>query len=187
MGMPKRGAVNRQVKKPAKKPNGRRRRRDRAKAFRIASAVLCVLIPPLGLILTWKSSWRTNVKYGLSVLAVGCFALMVVLVPAPSSKVEGGITLVGTEPEAEVYGPDEPESLVSGYTASSSDDTILAEATDEPDEEYVYAIPGGTYYHTSDCSSVTSASQKLTLYEAYYMGYKQCTKCNPPTYVQGTM
>lgn len=158
---------------------------SRVDKYGILCVVLSILIPPLGLFLTLRSDWSRNAKYSLAALAVASFALMVVLIPDPDVRATGGVQMVGTTRETEIYGPELPTGMTSDYVAPVSD-SVLAE--DEVSEEttYVYAMPGAKCYHLSTCSYAYNSAQKLTVYEAHYMGYDPCKLCNPPEYVAGT-
>ena len=106
------------------------------------------------------------------------------LIPSADSRVSGGIELVGRERDVEVYGPALPTAMVTGYTATSTDSVFSAAEEDET--EYVYAAKEAKCYHRSTCKFAYASSQKLTPYEAYYLGYKPCGRCNPPTYTPGS-
>lgn len=161
--------------------------RSRTNVYKALCVVLSVLIPPLGLILTWRSRWSNNAKYCLTGLAAISFALIVALLPNPDARVEGGVQMVGREKEAEVYGPELPTAMVSGFVAPLGD-SVFAQATEDASEtEYVYAMPGANFYHLSTCRYAYASAQKLTVYEAHFMGYAPCRECNPPAYVPGTM
>lgn len=161
--------------------------RSRTSTYKALCVALSVLIPPLGLILTWRSRWSSNAKYCLTGLAVISFALIVVLAPNPDVRVAGGVRMVGREKEAEVYGPELPTAIISGYVAPLGD-SVFAETTENPSEdELVYAMPGAKFYHLSTCRYAYDSAQKLTVYEAHFMGYAPCTECNPPAYVPETM
>ena len=47
---------------------------------------------------------------------------------------------------------------------------------------YVYASEGQERYHLYKCEFAYASAKRLTLYEAYYLGYKPCGICNPPSY-----
>ncbi|MGN0803382.1 MAG: hypothetical protein ACI4MF_12375 [Candidatus Faecivicinus sp.] len=168
-----------QSRKPA------RNRRRRVGFRRILSVMMSILIPPLGIFLVWRTRWSNSARYCLTGLAVICMVLIVALLPSPDARVNGGIELVGREPSAEIYGPELPTATVTGYVAPVSQ-SVFAQDEDQS-VEYVYAMINGTYYHTSECRYAYESAQKLTVYEAYYLGYKRCTECVPPEYVPGTL
>lgn len=127
---------------------------------------------------------RGSGKKTLVLLALSCVLLTgVLLCPSPYNARRGGIELYGDDPEAEVYGPQLPETIVGGYTAPSIQSVVLPEETEgEGDTLYVYASEGQERYHLYKCKFAYASAKRLTLYEAYYLGYKPCGICNPPSY-----
>lgn len=146
----------------------------------VPAALFVVLFPPLGIFLTWRSRWSGMVKCCMTGAAVAVMAVMVALLPSADGRVAGGVELVGANPEAEIYGPELPTAMVTGYTVASSE-SVLAPAT-ENDVQYVYAASNGKCYHEYECKFAYASSQRLTVYEAYFLGYKPCGRCNPPVY-----
>jgi hypothetical protein len=116
---------------------------------------------------------------------VACLVLMVALLPSADSRVNGGIELVGRKPEAKIYGPDLPTATVTGYIASVGQSVFIQESED--DTSYVYATSEGTCYHLSSCEYAFASAQKMTPYQAYFMGYQPCPQCGAPEYVPGTI
>jgi len=167
------------------KRNGAAKWKRRNDFRRALSVIASVLVPPLGIYLVWRAHWSSSVRYCLTGLAVLCFALMVVLLPSADSRVNGGVELIGRKPEAVIYGPDLPTATVTGYVAPVSQSVFVQ----ENDEEitYVYATSEGTCYHLAGCDYAFASAQKMTTYEAYFLGYQICQKCNPPAYVPGSM
>ncbi len=161
------------------------KRRQREQLCKIMSVIASVLIPPLGIYLVWRARWTNNARYCLTGLAVGCMALMVALLPSPDARVNGGIELVGRKPEAEIYGPDLPTAKVAGYVAPVAQSVFVQD--DGADTLYVYATHTGQYYHLKDCQYAYASAQKMTVYEAHFLGYLPCTLCNAPAYVEGSM
>ena len=161
----------------------RRHKRVNAKEIRMSvlTGLLLVIFPPIGIVLLWKRRWSNGLKYALSLASVGVLALAVVLIPSGENRVNGGVTLVGAEKQADVYGPALPTAMVGSYSVSTSE-SVLASSTDEEEVEYVYAAKGQSNYHRYTCKFAYASSQKLTPYEAYYLGYTPCKRCNPPEY-----
>ena len=91
------------------------------------------------------------------------------------------------KPEVEVYGPDLPNFIVPGYTNDQTESIIVPGV--ENDVHYVYAADGAECYHEYKCKFAFASSQRLTTYEAYYLGFKPCNRCKPPIYdpVTGTV
>ena len=153
----------------------------RAMAIVLAS----VILPPLGLYLVWNSRWIKRQKVWMSALACVCFALIAAGMFWPDGSGEGGVNYVMRKPEVAVYGPEVPVSSVPHYIAPVSQ-SVLANDDDES-VVYVYVTVSGQYYHLSSCRYYYQSSQKVTPYEAYYLGYEGCPECNPPAYVPGTI
>ena len=107
------------------------------------------------------------------------------LIPSADNAVRGNIELVGSEKQAGVYGPSLPTAMVTGAERENASSVLVGvDAVVEP--HYVYAAKGAECYHESDCKFAYASSQKITVYEAYYLGYKPCGRCNPPTYTPGS-
>jgi hypothetical protein len=87
----------------------------------------------------------------------------------------------------EVYGPDLPSFIVPGYTREQTDSIIVPAV--ESDVHYVYAADNARCYHEYKCKFAYASSQRLTVFEAYYLGFEPCNRCKPPIYdpVTGTV
>ena len=168
-----------------RKRAGGRNWKRRSDTRRMLSVLACILLPPLGIYMVWRSRWSARARYCLTGLAVACFALMVVLLPSADGRADGGIELVGRERQAEIYGPDLPTATVTGYVAPVSQSVFAAD--EDETVIYVYATTSGTCYHLADCKYTYESSQKMTPYEAYFLGYLPCTECGAPAYVPGSM
>lgn len=166
------------------KRSGMRGRRKRSNARRIMSVIGCILLPPVGIFMVWRTRWSTNARYCLTGLAVACLVLMVALLPSPDARVIGGVELVGRKKVAEIYGPDLPTAMVTGYIAPVGESVFVQE--DEEEMTYVMAVPGDKFYHQSGCRKAYATAQKMTLYETYFLEYSPCTICKPPIYQGGT-
>lgn len=165
-----------QNRKKARKRSGRNARRGN-----LLAVLFLFLLPPLGVILLWRSSWSDTVKYCVTGAVVLTVSVGVALLPSAENRTVGGIELIGREQEVEVYGPSLPTAMVAGYTVSATG-SVFADV-EEKDEHIVYAAKDGECYHEYDCKFAYASSQHLTLYEAYCLGYKPCGRCNPPEYV----
>lgn len=160
---------------------GKGRDAGRRRGFRnLPAAIFVVLFPPLGIFLTWRSSWSGLVKCCMTGAAVAVLLLGVSMLPSADNRVNGGIELVGSDRAVDVYGPELPTAMVTGYTVTSTG-SVLA-PIEESEVEYVYAASGAECYHTYECKFAYASSLKLTLYEAHFLGYKPCGRCNPPAY-----
>lgn len=165
------------------KVNRARVRRGNLSLGDLVTLLLLVALPPVGVVLVWRRGWRTQTKAALTAVAAAVLTVAVLLLPSADSRVSGGVELVGRERTVEVYGPALPTAMVTGYTSSSTD-SVFAD-TQEEEIEYVYAAKEAKCYHRSTCKFAYASSQKLTPYEAYYLGYTPCGRCNPPTYTPG--
>ena len=140
---------------------------------------------PVGLSLMWRSdcTWKRGVKIGISTAMVALLAAIFV-VPLPKVGARSnGVEIVAGRPEVEVYGPALPSLIVPGYTKETTG-SIIAEDHGS-DVHYVYAADDAECYHEYDCKFAFASSQRLTVYEAYYLGFKPCGRCKPPVYTPG--
>ena len=130
--------------------------------------------------------WHIGVKVGISALMAAAL-IAVFVIPAPTTAANGGVSLVSSKPEVEVYGPDLPNFIVPGYTNDQTESIIMPAV--ENDVHYVYAADGAECYHEYKCKFAFASSQRLTVYEAYYLGFQPCNRCKPPIYdpVTGTV
>ena len=163
----------------------KKKRRAGKRNFRNLKTALWLLVPPVGLAMMWRRSCRWPVALKSGITAVMVVALVAVFVfPTPSKPAAGGIELVTNKPEVEVYGPDLPSFIVPGYTNEQTDSIIVPGV--ENDVHYVYAADGAECYHEYKCKFAFASSQRLTTYEAYYLGFKPCGRCKPPIYDPNT-
>ena len=140
---------------------------------------------PVGLSLMWRSActWKRGVKIGITAAMVAILvAVMVVPTPKPALRATG-VEMVAGKPEVEVYGPALPALIVPGYTREKTGSIIVDEVS--TDAHYVYAADDARCYHEYDCKFAFASSQRLTVYEAYYLGYEPCGRCKPPVYTPG--
>ena len=139
---------------------------------------------PVGLSKMWRSrcTWPRGVKIGITA-AMAAILAAIFLIPTPRRNVNTGVNLVMGNPEVEVYGPALPVLVVPGYTTEATG-SIIADET-ASDVHYVYAADGARCYHEYECKFAFASSQRLTVYEAYYLGFEPCGRCNPPVYTPG--
>ncbi len=149
--------------------------------MRVITGILLVACPPVGVLLLWKRHCSVKLKYALSLASMAILALVVILIPSGTERVNGGVTLIGSEKQADVYGPALPTAMVSTYSASTSE-SVIADASEEEEITYVYAAKGQKNYHTAKCKFAYASSQKMTPYEAYYLGYTPGKCCDAPEY-----
>ena len=145
-----------------------------------------VLFFPVGLtrMISSACTWRRGTKYAVGALCCAILAA-VVICPSPYQRSKGGIELFGDDPEVEIYGPELPETIVGGYTAPVIQPVVLPaeDANAQDDTIYVYATKDQENYHMSTCKFAFASAQRLTLYEAYYLGYTPGKCCDAPSYV----
>ena len=146
---------------------------------------LWLLVPPVGLTRMWRRSctWHPAVKACISV-AMAAVLVAVLIAPTTKPSSNGGVQLVTNRPEVEVYGPDLPSFIVPGYTSEQTDSIIVPAV--ENDVHYVYAADGAKCYHEYKCKFAYASSQRLTVFEAYYLGFQPCNRCKPPIYDPAT-
>lgn len=139
---------------------------------------------PVGLSKMWRSrcTWPKPVKVFITALMAAVLAA-VFIVPTPKKTALTGVQLVVGNPEVEVYGPALPALVVAGYTSESTGSIIVDEVSS--DVHYVYAADGARCYHEYECKFAFASSQRLTVYEAYHLGFEPCGLCNPPVYTPG--
>lgn len=127
---------------------------------------------------------RSSMKKTLVLFGVAMVALTAVfLAPSPYEDPEGGIVLCGEDLEAEVFGPALPENIVGGYTEPVIQSVVLPEKTEEEDATtYVYASEYQDNYHLGTCQFAYASGSKLTVYEAYFLGYSPGRCCGAPAY-----
>lgn len=143
--------------------------------------LLLFLCPPVGIVLVWRKAWSNSTRAMLTLAPILALTFAMLLVPSSNTQVAGGVELVGLERDVDVYGPALPTAMVVGYTSSMTNGSVFADAEDE-DIQYVYAAKGADCYHLYECKFAYASSQKLTVYEAHYLGYKPCARCNAPAY-----
>jgi len=175
--MKKRQKMSKSKPNEAKKP----------RSFKSLKTALWLLIPPVGLTLMWRRDcrWHPAVKAGITTLMAAALAA-IFLFPTPNVA-SGGVELVTSKPEVEIYGPDLPTFIVPGYTNDQTSSIIVPAVENEV--HYVYAADGAECYHEYKCKFAYASSQRLTVYEAYYLGFKPCGRCKPPIFdpVTGTV
>lgn len=165
-----------------------RRRRHKRTVFwtpkrrRDLGVVLLLFLGCLpGLYVMWtRTPWKRRTKMAVSLLC--CAALIFLALPQtnPPERPDGGIVLVGSSVETEVYGPEAPEGreVVEVYTPIRT--PIVLQSTPQPDPVYVYCNDGGKYYHSEECRYVKENTPKVTLSRALDAGYSRCPDCSAP-------
>lgn len=124
--------------------------------------------------------------------AATVIALTIVCVfalPMPkSAKVESPVTEVvaaRTEVPAEVHTNETNDSLYEGLKTTVSggqESAVIYDKEESAGNVTVYAAEDAECYHLGDCKFAFASSKRLTPYEAYYLHYRPCGRCNPPVY-----
>ena len=166
--------------KPSKNRAPRPRRARKSPDKNTIKTALWLLVPPVGLTMMWRRRcrWPIAVKAGVSAL-MAAILVAIIVIPTPTPAA-GGVELVTSHPEVEVYGPNLPNFIVPGYTNDQTDSIIVPAV--ENDVHYVYAADGAKCYHEYKCKFALASSQRLTVFEAYYLGFQPCNRCKPPIY-----
>lgn len=125
-----------------------------------------------------SSMKRTLLSFGVIMVALAA----VIIAPSPYEKPEGGIVLYGDDKKAEVYGPKLPETIIGGYTQPTIQSVVLPAESEEDETIYVYATANQQNYHMPTCQFAYASGSKLTLYEAYFLGYTPGRCCDAPAY-----
>ena len=132
----------------------------------------------------WHPALKGLITAGFAALAIGILAM-----PSPGQTTSTSVKMVKAENKVQVFGPEMPAGYdASAYLVPEGGENLIA-----PEEEetatYVYcsASKGSTYYHTSKCKYAYASAPRVTLYEAYLLGYTTpCGICNPPLYNPAT-
>ena len=145
---------------------------------------------PYGLYLMWRRNcrWHPALK-GLITAGFAALAIGILAMPSPGQTTSTSVKMVKAENKVQVFGPEMPAGYdASAYLVPEGGENLIA-----PEEEetatYVYcsASKGSTYYHTSKCKYAYASAPRVTLYEAYLLGYTTpCGICNPPLYNPAT-
>lgn len=166
------------VKRKARKP----RRPINSENVKTALWLWCF---PVGLSKMWRGSctWPKGVKIGLTAAMAAVLAAIFAIPTPTADRYTTGVQIVADKPEVEVYGPALPNLIVQGYTRENTGSIIVDEVSN--DVHYVYAADDADCYHEYECKFAFASSQRLTVYEAYHLGFKPCGRCNPPVYIPG--
>ena len=166
---------------PEARTAGVRKKQRRISNHAVIRWLVCFF--PVGLALMWHPSCRWK-KLNKAAVTMGSLALVAMLavgiagVVQQSGRSQGGVQLVSTNPQVEVYGPAVPANVSYSYT----DDNTIKQAviiTPEPTEkpETAYYNDGGKYFHTENCSVVKSTTPCFYVTRLLSMGVKPCPKC----------
>ena len=166
-----------------KQARSKKRMHNRSRSYNRKTLLWLVLFFPVGFkrMLSSACSWKKGVKYAVSGFACALLAA-VMFIPSPNLQPKGGIYLYGAESDTEPYGPDLPSTIVGGYTAPVIQSVVLPADEEDDGITYVYAMQKQENYHTATCQFAYASGQKLTVYEAYFLGYTPGRCCDAPAY-----
>jgi hypothetical protein len=109
------------------------------------------------------------------------FALIIICIALPQlqppDRPAGGIKLVGTNAQANVFGPEAGGNVLGRdvYNASAGS-AVVAEGS-AADRTMVYCNPSGKFYHAKSCKYVSATTGLMTLRVAMETGYGKCQDC----------
>lgn len=156
----------------------------------IILAVLCLLLPPVGILLTWRAQ-NINLRTRAGFSAAGFLATILIffLLMKPSAAVSS-ITPVPATPETVGYGasavvtapPAQAPAQPADAAPAAPSATEPPSATQEPgamnDDTVVYAVTNNaSSYHLYPICDTQENRRALTLREALNEGLQPCEKC----------
>lgn len=167
--------------------------KDNSRENIILLTILSAFLPPLGVLLTWRTSSRINiaVRAALSALATVSMTIIFCLLLRPGNS-DSAIRPVPVVPEMAGYGVvsvDEPDIPEPTYVVPAAPDAVAPaeapsapEATDEPGaltpETTVYAVTNNaSSYHLYEICETQMNNRALTLQQALDEGLTPCEKC----------
>lgn len=182
-------------------PNVRMPGSSRPKPNRaIFGLLLCVLLPPLGLMFLWRMGiFRTRGRMLVTALATVEMAVIAfLLIPRPT--VEAALPVPGT-PERVTPAPSSQvltalsnmdeilRAQQQGTDGATQAPSLLEQLEQEEAEReqilntIVYSVyEGARYYHAVTVCGNQSNRRELTVREAMSEGLGACPDCNPPVY-----
>lgn len=154
------------------------------RSFDWGTLVALILFFPLGITRMWKARnrWPSALKYAITGAFVAAASLVFVTTALTIRTPKGGVELCESEEQVMIYGPEAPKAMVEGYTAVRGNSAVLDGEVEEESVTYVYAAQDAKCYHTWKCKFAYASSSRITVYEAYCLGYAPCKACNPPIY-----
>lgn len=153
----------------------------------IVLAVLCALVPPVGIIMLWRAERITlPVRGGLTLLALAAMTLIFFFILRPDSS-ETDITPMPAAPQYAGYGyiaSDTPVPTQAPVPPAvvpmvpSGNVSATAEPGGLTDESIVYAVTNNaSSYHLSQICGFQENNRALTLLEALNEGLQPCENC----------
>ena len=167
--------------------------------------VLCVLLPPVGLVWIWRTaSFALRGRILASTLAF--VSMLVMCLPLCPGRQATPVTPPAAAPVAATHAPEEDvvtalsnieEVLLQQEAAEAAqrgDPTPSPEPTPEPAmsteevlDTVVYSVyNNAVYYHTGPVCNGQENRRQLTVRQAQSLGLGACPNCNPPVPVVAT-
>lgn len=161
--------------------------------------LLCLLIPPLGLMFLWrKGVFRTRGRVLVTALATVEMAVVLALMMpndavSPAPPVPGYAERYTPAPESEVLTAlSNMDELLRQQQAADAGETYVSPIDQQQMmaeqqailDSVVYAVydSGARYYHSVTVCGNQSNLRALTVQEALADGLSPCPDCDPPTY-----
>lgn len=171
----------------------------------VCALVLCVLLPPLGLLYMWRLGvFRTRGRVIMS--AVACVEMMVIIATGMFGMLEWGtmpptvdpvpapVAAVTAHPDDEMINAlSNIDDIIAMNMSAGNDETLSPDATpiltqaemlaqqEEVLNTIVYSVHrGAKYYHTSTVCGTQSNGRELTVREAIAENMGACPNCDPP-------
>lgn len=158
----------------------------------ILLAILCLLLPPIGVLLLWRSSRMTMpVRAALSAAGLASMTLIFFLLMRPTSTASTTILPVPVTPVQAGYGvsatdpytaqatnvPAQPDAVIIS-SEPTADPSVAQEPGELTDDTIVYAVTNNaSSYHLSVICDQQENHRSLTLREALDEGLAPCEKC----------
>lgn len=163
----------------------------------IVHLFLCIVLPPVGLLLAWHSrhlNTLSRAAASLCALAVltGAFVLLggsessAAILPAPQTPELPGYGNAAQTAEPDIYV--DGQDSVGGYQITYGDGTTEETLTQDGElpvdplsqVTIVYAVTNNAqYYHSQEICDMQTNSRRLILEDAISEGLKPCEKCYP--------
>lgn len=165
------------------------RRKDNQSTL-VVLILLCLLVPPLGILMTWRARHvAMPVRLGLSAGGMLCTTLIFFFLMRPTDT-ESLIRPIPATPQLVGYGavqeplptaagvPAQPGDVVPAAPQATENPTAYQEGGELTDDTIVYAVTNNaTSYHLYELCDLQENRRPLTLREALNEGLSPCEKC----------
>ncbi len=169
---------------------------EEAKKPAMVFGLICLLLPPIGIICAWRSRRMTfPLRLILSGIGFASMTLIFFLLMRPDVQVStirptpevpvssgySGIALVGNSQPADVYGapseviPPQPDAVAP---SDSYTEPLIQNSGELTDDSIVYAVTNNaSSYHMYEICDFQQNNRALTLRNAVNEGLRPCAKC----------